>query len=189
LALGKQHVSTLVTLREGRHTARPMQRSRLGWYRRELTSLGLGDTIRFKLERMRGARPDVDVGAVFALRSRYAAHPLELRQNTSDLLVFHQIFVAREYRCLDDLADAGLVIDCGANVGYCTRISLLEIDIEGSELEVFSANVEPWIDRFARLVIELHDVACAAAVEHALRDQPLATSRCDELTVFQRLAA
>jgi hypothetical protein len=37
---------------------------------------------------------------------------------SSDLHVFRQIFVEREYGCLDDLADVRLIIDCGANAGY-----------------------------------------------------------------------
>jgi hypothetical protein len=54
----------------------------------------------------------------FTLRARDAKHPLRCRAGSSDLYVFRQIFVEREYGCLDNIDDARLVVDCGANVGY-----------------------------------------------------------------------
>jgi hypothetical protein len=51
------------------------------------------------------------------LRSKDAAHALLCRPGTSDKWIFDQIFIQREYRSLDDLEEAGLIIDCGANVG------------------------------------------------------------------------
>jgi FkbM family methyltransferase len=46
-----------------------------------------------------------------------ARFPLWMRFGTSDAQVFRQIFCEGEYGCLDGLAP-GLIIDCGANVGY-----------------------------------------------------------------------
>jgi FkbM family methyltransferase len=54
----------------------------------------------------------------YRLTSPYARYPLWVRAGTSDIYVFDQIFSRREYRCLDELSVADLVIDCGANVGY-----------------------------------------------------------------------
>ncbi len=42
------------------------------------------------------------------------------RPRSSDAYVFGQIFVGREYRCLDEVPEPALIIDCGANVGYST---------------------------------------------------------------------
>jgi FkbM family methyltransferase len=54
----------------------------------------------------------------YRLYSKDAAHGLWVRPGTSDLEVFRQIYLEREYACLNDARDVQLVIDCGANVGY-----------------------------------------------------------------------
>lgn len=54
----------------------------------------------------------------FTLWTRCARYPLRCRANTSDIDVFYGVFVLREYACLDDVEDATLIVDCGANVGY-----------------------------------------------------------------------
>lgn len=61
---------------------------------------------------------------VFDLTARYAKHPLQCRAGTSDIDVFKHIYVLREYEYLDDLQTAGLMIDCGANVGMSTSYFL-----------------------------------------------------------------
>jgi FkbM family methyltransferase len=210
------------------------------------------------------------------LSSKSLLRPVKCRPRTSDFDVFCQIFAHREYRCLDDVADPQLIIDCGANVGYsaayflsrfptarliavepdpgnfqvlrdnlapygsrCTalatavwsgpselvpgdqqfrdgrewartvraankgeqatmtavdigsllsgsgaqRISILKVDIEGSETEVFSKNYEGWIDRVDNLVIEIHDQAAYEVVMKAIAGRGFTTTRCDELFV------
>jgi FkbM family methyltransferase len=213
------------------------------------------------------------------LYTRYSRTRLECRCGASDLDLFKQIFIDREYRCLDDAADANLVIDCGANVGYsaayflsrfprcrliavepdesnfallnrnlqpfrgrftalragvwprvaglrfseekfgdgrewsytvreaepgevaqipaidigsllrmsgCERISVLKIDVEGSEKAIFSENFEQWLDKVDALVIELHGPECENAFQQALDAYAFDVSRCDELTVARR---
>jgi FkbM family methyltransferase len=214
----------------------------------------------------------------YVLRSRYLRHPVWVRPNTSDLFVFYQIFRHREYRCLDSVKDARLIIDCGANVGYSAvyflsrfpharlvaiepdpgnfaalqrnlvpygarvtavntaiwshptwlslsaessghgrewgrtvreaspgepgafeatdiasifasacaeRISILKIDVEGTERQIFSVPT-PWMSRVDNLVIELHGKDCEAAFFAAIADQSFRVESCDELTVCRR---
>jgi FkbM family methyltransferase len=190
--------------------------------------------------------------------------------------VFSQVFVDREYRCLDDVSSVGLIVDCGANVGYsaaylltrfpdahlvaiepdpsnfavlrknmepyghrCTlveagvwstqtdlvvveqpvgagrewaikvreafpneaatvsavdigsvlqgsgfsSISILKIDIEGSEAEVFASNTHSWLGCVDNIVIELHGTACEKAFFDATEHSGFEISTCDELTV------
>lgn len=211
-------------------------------------------------------------------------HALCVRRNTSDIHVFKQIFVDREYECLNNLNEVGLVIDCGANVGYSSayflstyptcsviavepdasnfvaleqnltaygdrvklmkagvwseaaplkisqnkyrdgaewtrqvtpcksdeqpdvqgidigsllacsgycRISLLKMDIEGSEAIVFSTNYEHWIDRVDNIAIELHDDSkfgkASDVFFSAIRGRGFQVSHSGELTICQRL--
>ena len=58
------------------------------------------------------------------LTSRFAKHALRCRHGTSDLSTFHQIFIEREYACLDNLEHVDLIIDCGAYVGYSSAYFL-----------------------------------------------------------------
>ncbi|NWG87688.1 MAG: FkbM family methyltransferase [Hydrogenophilaceae bacterium] len=91
----------------------------------------------------------------YALYSKDALYPVLCRPNTSDLDVFDQIFVGREYRCLDDAADVGLIIDCGANVGYSSayflsrfgqaRIIAIEPDLQNYAL--LQQNLAPYGNR------------------------------------------
>ncbi|MEM9348013.1 MAG: FkbM family methyltransferase [Planctomycetota bacterium] len=48
------------------------------------------------------------------------------------------------------------------------RIALLKIDIEGSELALFSEGTESWLGRVDHLVIELHGQACEQAFYKAI---------------------
>lgn len=217
----------------------------------------------------------------YQLFSKQLRFTVLCRSNTSDINVFNQIFLHREYRCLDDLRDVQLIVDCGANVGYSSayflsrfpgahvvavepdpdnfsallanlapyrgrytalrsgiwshptglvlaegavgdgrewartvreagpgekpmitatdvaallensgfeRISILKMDIEGSEKVVFSSNFETWLEKVDNLVIECHGKECVAALMRATNGYPFTTSRCDELFVFKQKA-
>ena len=218
-----------------------------------------------------------DTISTFKLYSKESRSAILCRRNGSDAYVFGQIFAYREYRCIDDVRDPKLIIDCGANIGCSSvyflnrfpdatviciepdpdnflimetnlelykarvrairsaiwsrttslvlgdgqawarkvkedtcgagtavpaidigslletsgfdRISLLKIDIEGSEKEVFATNYQSWLAKTDTLVIELHGPECTSIVEGALSGQGFAMSHCDELTVFKRTSA
>jgi FkbM family methyltransferase len=65
-----------------------------------------------------GAAPE------YQLEPALSSHPLTLRRRTSDLLVFRQVFIDREYGCLDGLEGVGLIVDAGANVGLTSAYML-----------------------------------------------------------------
>jgi FkbM family methyltransferase len=244
---------------------------------RALGNLGVSGCARYYWRKARGSQHAGD--DPFSLSSRYAAAPLWCRPRTSDIDVFDQIYVDREYRCLDGIDNATNIIDCGANVGYASayflsrfpaarvvavepdrgnfcaaqrnlapfggrvrlihsavwshccglvvsearsgdraewgvtvrealpresphllavdipelfragpfeRATILKIDIEGAEQQVFSSADLSWLDRVDAIVIELHGAACAEAFHGAIRDRPFVVSTCDELTVCIR---
>jgi len=108
-----------------------------------------------------------------ALRTPDAAHPLEARAGSTDLRVFKQIFVEREYACLDDLEKVDLVIDCGANVGYssawflsrwpASRVLALEPDAEN--FAALAANLAPYGPRATLLRGGLWSHPCTLAMD------------------------
>jgi FkbM family methyltransferase len=212
----------------------------------------------------------------FKLTSRLLQYPVYARRGTSDLEVFDQIFVSREYRCLDSLKEQGLIIDCGANVGYSAtyflsvfpnsfvvavepdpdnfnmlqrnlrpyegryigikaavwpraeklrfkqsniglgkewgravepddsnarhqietvdilgliahspykRASLLKIDVEGAERELFDKPPLPWLDLIDNIVVELHGNLAKERFFNAIKGKQYRISMCEELTV------
>ena len=205
-------------------------------------------------------------------------NPVFGRTGSSDLSVFDQIFVEREYRCLDQLKSPRLILDCGANVGYSSvyflskfptsfvvavepdaenfrilkrnllpyegrykaiqaavwpfeeilrfdksslgagkewarslekapsgvlaseiieavdipklielsgydRVSILKIDIEGAEQELFNCRANEWLRRIDNIVIELHNKKCHKAFFNAIGTDQFDISTCGELTV------
>jgi FkbM family methyltransferase len=91
----------------------------------------------------------------FVLWSQESSHPLICRCDSSDLFVFDQIFRGREYRCLDDIDSAGLIVDCGANVGYAStyflsrfpNATVVSIEPEPENFRALRANVKPYGNR------------------------------------------
>jgi FkbM family methyltransferase len=79
------------------------------------------------------APPEVGAEAVASALPDDDAHPVVLvRVGTSDPDVYMQIFGALEYGPLPQSVAPGLIVDCGANVGYAS-VSFLE-RYPGSEL-------------------------------------------------------
>jgi FkbM family methyltransferase len=251
-----------------------------------ITNLGLLPFFLFKIQALR-SRFTQSRRPIFYW-TKYATFPLKARPKTTDPFVFWQIFGDREYRCLDELKNVRLIIDCGANVGYSSayfltrfptshviavepdidnfdllrtnlapygnrcrlvnsavwskatglvfvestlkthshsnpiegacgrrvrearndekpamiatdigqllkesgfdRISILKVDIEGAEMELFSSNYIEWLTQVDHLVIELHSDGCAVAFQKAITTEPFALSCCEELVVCKRFA-
>ena len=91
----------------------------------------------------------------YQLWSRNSKFPLICRSNTSDIDVFKQIFVGREYSCFDDLSNVDLVIDCGANVGYSSayfltrfpKCNVICVEPDQSNFTMLEKNLAPYKDR------------------------------------------
>jgi FkbM family methyltransferase len=94
---------------------------------------------------------------------------------------------------VDDLAawddgvqawDVGSLIDMSGG----SSVDLLKVDIEGSELAVFS-NASPWIHKIKNICIELHGKECSDAFFAALKDFDYEIERSGELTICRNLRA
>lgn len=67
------------------------------------------------------------------------------------------------------------------------RISLLKIDIEGAEIELFKSDTS-WLDAVDNLVIELHGEEAEQIFFSKIDKSRFTISRCDELTVCSTLS-
>ena len=63
------------------------------------------------------------------------------------------------------------------------RVSVLKIDIEGAERELFSVGVNEWLDRVDNIAIELHGEDCAKLFFDAMSRTQMMLSTCGEITV------
>lgn len=79
--------------------------------------VGLPATLRIKLTHLR-RRFGLRLPGRLELRPAGCRYKLSVRSHSSDYLVFHQVFVSRQYAALADLPSPQWIIDCGANVGY-----------------------------------------------------------------------
>lgn len=130
---------------------------RLNRTRQIFASLGLAEGLRYVALRrvFRPLRNALLSPRHYILRSKHAAHPLKARSDSSDLEVFHQIFVALEYASLANLANVDLVVDCGANVGYSSayfltrfpHCRLVAIEPDPENFELLRENLAPYGDR------------------------------------------
>ena len=126
-------------------------RGRVHSLRAHVDSLGAAETALYAFQRLRlGLAPSR--APYVRLASKHSAHRLFCRPGTSDLAVFAQIYCTREYRCLDDVRDARLVIDCGANVGYASTYFLtrfpdadvIAVEPDRANFDALRANVAPY---------------------------------------------
>lgn len=115
-----------------------------------ISNLGIGGY--FRLRSARHRRNGSDDHASVALTSRHAKYPLQCRPNTSDIQVFEHVFVERQFSCIDDVGNAGLIVDCGANVGYSSayflsrfpKCHLIAIEPEPGNFALLRTNLQPY---------------------------------------------
>ena len=66
------------------------------------------------------------------------------------------------------------------------RCSLLKVDIERSEVEVFSAKGLGWLDQIDNIAIELHDKECEEVFFRAIEGRGFEVGRSGELTICRK---
>ncbi len=120
-------------------------------------NLGSMQTVQYAWQRLRN-RLSTGPGAL-NVRSKQALYPMQCRIGTSDWEVFAQMFVQREYRCLDSVQEVDLVIDCGANVGLSAayflsrfpRCSVICVEPDTGNFDALQRNLTPYRDRVRAL--------------------------------------
>jgi FkbM family methyltransferase len=98
-------------------------------------------------------------GRLMTLHLQSPAHPLYARHGSSDLDVFEQIFVDREYKPLDGIRGVRVIVDCGAYVGYsaCYLLDafpdarLIAVEPDESNFALLRRNLAPYGSRVTLL--------------------------------------
>jgi FkbM family methyltransferase len=128
-------------------------REEIALQRADIEHYGLPNWLRMKRRRIQSWLAGREL--LGRVASPWAKYPLTFRPGSSDLLVFHQIFIEREYSCFDDLPSIDLVLDCGANVGYASayflsrfpRCSVVAIEPNRYNYELLRRNLAPYAGR------------------------------------------
>ncbi len=128
------------------------------WLPRLVSNLGFSAALGYVVNWLNLAAARPTKTPFLIMRSKRAAHPLRCR-GFADLAAFDRVFLQRRYGCVDMIRDAGLIVDCGAHVGYAsayflTRFpdaSLIALEPDPDHFAVLQANLAPFGDR-VRLV-------------------------------------
>lgn len=94
-------------------------------------------------------------GQELTFTSKRLRYPVVARNGTSDISVFYQIFIDREYSCLDGIKAPDLIIDLGANVGYSSAYflsrypdcTILAVEPDPDNFALLQRNVAPYGNR------------------------------------------
>jgi FkbM family methyltransferase len=144
-----------------------------------LKSLGLRGTISY-YPRARSSETNLSTAPI-RLRARTARYELVCRPGTSDLNVFAQVFVRREYAPLDDISSVSLIVDCGAYIGLASAYflsrfpsaHLIAIEPDEGNFGLLQENLRP----FAPRVTLLHAAIWSHLTELVIDDAPFRDER------------
>jgi FkbM family methyltransferase len=125
--------------------------SKIEWYRRALQGLGLRSLLRLQFQKRFKRRQRMN-----RLSAKMLMHDVYARPGTSDLSVFDQIFITEDYRCLAQVRAPGLIVDCGANVGYASAYFLskfpdcfvVAVEPDPGNFAVLTQNLAPYSGRY-----------------------------------------
>ena len=120
-------------------------------YLKRIRNLGFKNFLRYTFHQ-KTKRPH---RGEFKLYSKHAAHPLTCRGGSSDIDVFKHIYTLREYECLDNITNPGLIIDCGANAGFSTsyflnrfpKAHVIAVEPDPGNFKLLERNMDPYGSR------------------------------------------
>lgn len=122
-------------------------------------NLGTRGTLTYSISLLRG--PFSRQASLGSAHPQFSLAPLYFRRRSSDPRVFNQIFLDREYRCLDRIPTDQIdwIIDCGANVGYATAYLLsrftkahaIAIEPDTENLQLLHRNLQSFNGRYTAI--------------------------------------
>lgn len=125
----------------------------LSGFRHLVGRLGLRGALNWYAQSWRISHGTAD--QIIELVPRGANHSVFARVASSDLDVFRQVFIDQEYALLDRCDVTGIVIDCGANVGYTStwilsrfpKARILAVEPDPGNLAILERNLAVYGDR------------------------------------------
>lgn len=126
-------------------------RTRWAQLRRIVAAIGAAPAMDYYYKRLVHRRS----GEKYYLHPQQALHPVCIRSKSSDIDVFSQIFIQKEYACLNELINVDLVIDCGANAGYSAayflsyfgNCHLIALEPDPDNFAMLQCNLAPYGNR------------------------------------------
>jgi FkbM family methyltransferase len=163
----------------------------LRWQIELVRALGIGGTCVYHLSKR--------FGTEIRLRPLGLAHSLAARPGTSDIDVFADVYAKKAYAKLRGLVRPGLILDCGANVGYSTAYLLSEcpgchaiaVEPDPDNFKLLLRNVAPYEGRVRPVHAGVWSSVTRLAVEAAsYRDnrewtRQVRSARPDEVSTIQ----
>jgi FkbM family methyltransferase len=126
----------------------------IAWLPQVVRNLGVIPAADYVVKRLCLAAARPTKGPFLILRSKRAAHVLRCR-GVDDMISFDRVFILREYACVDDADQVGLIVDCGARVGYASAYFLtrfpaakvIALEPDPDNFAVLQANLAPYGER------------------------------------------
>jgi FkbM family methyltransferase len=149
----------------------------IDYFRLSTTRIGLWATLHNGLAR-KWAKATTPAGqtTLIPYRAKGLKAPLYCRYGTSDSIVFHQMFIDREYAALGIIKDPKVIVDCGGNVGFAAayflnqypNARLILVEPDSSNLEQCRLNLAPYGDRVTLIQSGIWAETTGLIVEHPL---------------------
>ena len=123
------------------------------------------------------------------VRAGVWSHPTRLRMS-DEAFGDGREWARRVRECEDEEPAEFAATDIGSLLlqSGASRISILKIDVERAEVEIFARNYEHWLDRTDNIVIELHDSECRSVFHRAINGIPFRVQESGDLTICSREA-
>ncbi len=149
------------------------KRSKLDWYKSEWANIGKLSWPLYKAKKL--ALRFSGHGDSVLFKAKRASFPVRLRAGSSDMQVFNQVMIEREYGCLDGIHDPKLIIDCGANIGLASayllssypNAKLIAIEPDDDNFKLLQLNLAPYGDRCLLIKSGVWSTAGGLIVERA----------------------
>lgn len=144
-----------------------------------LAVLGWRKAVRYSFWRFIEYFPTFAAPFTYELITPLVRYPLVCRRGTSDIQVFRQVFIERQYKTLEVAVNPRIIVDCGANIGLSaayflslfpnSRVIAVEPDTEN--FRMLTVNLSPFSNRVEAFHAGIWSHACDLTVSGLTADR------------------